>query len=65
MTPSGNSKGTDSKGDYGVARTMQQKGYRNTTIQVGTSKGTTVNFYNGSGIIGSMSYKAFLKMGDN
>jgi RHS repeat-associated protein len=65
MTPSGDPTGTHGGGDYGVARSMQKEGYQNTTIQVGTSKGITVNFYNGSGIVGSMSYKAFLKMGDN
>jgi len=63
MTPSGNA--TDAGGDTGTARNLQSNGYKATAIQVGTSSGTKVNFYNGSGVITTMSIKNFKKLKDN
>jgi len=62
MTPSGNA--TSPGGDIGGFRELQSFGYNPTAIQVGTSSGTKVNFYNGSGIIkgASMSLRKFKKL---
>ena len=65
MEPSGdsnsNATGKDT-GDYGAARSLENQGYNATAIQVGTSSGTTVNIYNGHGIIVKMGYNAFKKL---
>lgn len=56
---------TPSPADTKVAISMKAEGYNSTTIQVGTSQGTKINFYNGSGVKATMSIKAFKKLGDN
>lgn len=60
MTPSGNA--TDTGGDIGAARFLENKGYKATAIQVGTSAGTKVNFYNGQGVITTMNFRNFKKL---
>ena len=55
--------GTDHNGDYGQARMLQSHGYNSTMIQVGTSSGRKVNFYNGTGTITSMNFNSFIKLG--
>ncbi|WP_276529206.1 RHS repeat domain-containing protein, partial [Tenacibaculum maritimum] len=54
MTPSG--------GDTNAARSMENNGYKATAIQVGTSNGVKVNFYNSGGVIFKMSLRNFKKL---
>jgi RHS repeat-associated protein len=62
MTPSG-SPGSPG-GDIGAAQNLESNGYNATAIQVGTSQGTEVNFYNSGGVITTMKYKHFKKLGE-
>ncbi|WP_449528531.1 RHS repeat-associated core domain-containing protein [Flavobacterium ajazii] len=64
MTPSGNATGTDLRSDFGVHRRLINEGYTATAIQVGTSNGTSVNFYNGGGVITTLSFKNFKRLGN-
>ncbi|SHL71445.1 RHS repeat-associated core domain-containing protein, partial [Flagellimonas taeanensis] len=60
MTPSG-SPGS-AGGDIGTAQDVENSGYSATAIQVGTSSGTKVNFYNSNGVITRMRYRDFKKL---
>jgi RHS repeat-associated protein len=62
MTPSGSAGRTG--GDIGAAQNLESNGYSATAIQVGTSAGTKVNFYNSGGVITTMKYKHFKKLGE-
>ena len=62
MTPSGSPSASDFKGDFGMARSLASHGYNSNQIQVGTSKGRVVNFYNGSGVVASMKFSKFKKI---
>ncbi len=62
MNPSG-SPGNPG-GDIGAAQNFERNGYNSTAIQVGTSQGTEVNFYNSTGVITTMKYKHFKKLGE-
>ncbi len=60
MGPSGSSGSAG--GDIGAARNLENNGYKGTAIQVGTSAGKKVNFYNGKGVITTIKYKNFKKL---
>ena len=56
---------TPSPQDTKAASDLKDQGYNSTTIQVGTSQGVKVNFYDGNGVKATMTFKAFKKLGDN
>ncbi|MEL4309164.1 RHS repeat-associated core domain-containing protein, partial [Joostella sp. CR20] len=60
MTPSGTPGSAG--GDIGAAQNLENNGYNATAIQVGTSSGTKVNFYNSNGVITTMSIRNFKKL---